>query len=933
MNTIKFFACLCFITLPLVAAGQNKSNLVPNPGFEEGTDLPEPWIIHHMIKGSWAEYSKAEWATDEVHSGKKSIKLSVTKSAGRTLGWRISEENPVPVKGGLRVRVSGWMKTNNIAMGPTDYNVPSIIFVTYDVNKKMVRQYWIARAAAENTEWTKYEDVIHLRDEVEYFTLSAGLSDCTGTAWFDDFEVSYEEQVSLMDYLAPVIAGGSEKEKPVIIPQPWKSSYGDNAFFLGNIAIVSDSGDKNRQAREELIAFLSSLLGNDVPSFYSKSELPDYETLVIIGQPEPGGLVEEFLRRLGAAVDWKEMGQQGYVLAVKRLDGKNLVILSGNTEQGIYYAAQTLKQYPVRKEEKHLMAEGLILDKPAYLWRGMVPGGTSTARMDKWMVPLKINVIYGVPGTGSYEWWHPFSAEYKESLKIWVEECRKRFITPVAGTRPDRGYVRRIRFSSREDVEMILQAYRDYYECGIRVFKLAFDDGPPQLEYPEDKARFKNIAEAHYYLTFEIYNLLKKLNPENEFSVCPIHYYNPLEWSPQQKEYIAVLSRLPKDVAFINCSTMTEETALEHKRLTGRKPLNWDNWVARFEGMQPLPSIVPPPASNNSPEISKLSTGYMFPLLDREIFWFFAGDYMWNASRYNPEQSSAAIMKKMFGTEALGKLVEYQSFLQDNYALPVQGLTSEVKKQSAQNLISLFTGYAESLKGTVPEELEREIEETVSNRTDLIRTVLLPQLEEKPLPVKIPATSAAVRKEGLLKDNVRGQAARLTGFRRPWSAKTENAGAQPEQTEVYMMYDADNLYISFVCTEPAMDRIRARMTEHDSEVYLDDCVEMMLSICPEKKDYYHLAVSSIGTVYDAFMFDKTWNSGVIYVKTLRKDGKWAVEIALPFKALGVKAGRGTKLLFNFFRARQAGEKPEFTSWAIVEKRFHEPERFWVMELD
>ncbi|MDD2710949.1 MAG: hypothetical protein PHV34_23475 [Verrucomicrobiae bacterium] len=27
-----------------------------------------------------------------------------------------------------------------------------------------------------------------------------------------------------------------------------------------------------------------------------------------------------------------------------------------------------------------------------------------------------------------------------------------------------------------------------------------------------------------------------------------------------------------------------------------------------------------------------------------------------------------------------------------------------------------------------------------------------------------------------------------------------------------------------------------------------------------------------------------------------------------------------------------GAKPEFSSWAVLEKRFHKPERFWLMEL-
>jgi hypothetical protein len=374
---------------------------------------------------------------------------------------------------------------------------------------------------------------------------------------------------------------------------------------------------------------------------------------------------------------------------------------------------------------------------------------------------------------------------------------------------------------------------------------------------------------------------------------------------------------------------MTKESALEHVRLTGRKPLNWDNWVARFETMKPLPTLVPPPFTGNDREIVNYSQGYMFPLLDRKVFWYSASDYMWNASRHTPEKASVRIMEKMFGYESLVKLSEYQKFLHANYSLPIPGFTAEEKKQAARNLVKNFTDYADTLKGAIPEDLEQEIESTVSNRVELLEKVYLKQLEKKPLPVEIPFTSTPPKIDGRLQDEAWKKSVRLTGFSTPISRKT---GVSPgtEQTEVLMLYDKENLYISFICKEPSMENLRAKMTDADSEVFLDDCVEMMFAAGAENKDYYHIVVNSIGTVYDAFVSDKTWNSGAV-VKTFRQDNQWKVEMAIPFKKSGIKADRGDKWHFNLFRERYAGEKPEVTSWAIVENRFHEPERFWILK--
>lgn len=921
---IVFFLLL----LSVATYAQKIGNLVPNPSFEEGNNSPDPWIIHHSIKGDWAQYSSAEWATDEVHSGKKSIKVSVSKSAGKTLGWRISEENPIPVKGGKKVRVSGWMKTKDVVMGPTEYCVPCIIFTTYDINKKVVKRYWIGRAVSPKTEWTKYEKVIKLKDEVEYFTLSAGLTNCTGTAWFDDFEVSYVEDTSSIEYLSS-LANAKDKKKediPIIIPRPYKEQYAPEKFFIiSKAAIFMDNFQEYRQIKKETEKFFKKVFQCKLAPIYTEKEMAGYETVILVGR-KGGEIIEKYLKQLAIDINWEELGPQGYLLAVRKARNKNFIILSGNTEQGIYYGVQTLKQYPVKKDNRYQMIEGIIFDKPDYLWRGLVPGSTSIRRIDTWMVPLKINVIYGVPSTGSYEWWIPFTEEYKSNLKRWVEECKKRFIIPVAGERPDRGYVRRIRFSSSEDINAILQRYRDYYECGIRHFKLAFDDGPPFLEYPQDKKVFKNLAEAHFYLTNQVYKLLKNLNPENQLSLCPLHYYNPLEWSPQQKEYIKTLSKLPKDILFINVSTTTKEKCEEFINLTGRKPLIWDNWVSEFEAMKLPPTLVPPPSfGKNDKELPDYSTGYMFPLLDKEIFWYLASDYMWNAARYNPEESYSRVVRKMFGSEVFKKLREYYQFLQINYKLPVKGYTPEEMRKSIQDLIEKFN-YFKTLKGNVPEDLEQEIITTVKNRVELLKKVFLPQIDTKPLPVPIPFTENPPKIDGIL-EKIWKKATVLKNFQRPVSQRGKEA---PQPTEVFLLHDRKNLYMFFKCYEPHPEKIKTKIKKSDSEVYLDDCVEVMFSPADKTDSYYHIAVNSIGTVYDALLFDKKWNSDVI-VKTHISEDRWSAEMAIPLKNLGIEKVEGNKMYFNLFRERYAGKVPEFTSWAVVEKRFHEPERFWVLE--
>jgi hypothetical protein len=933
-NIITALACILLLLPVICTAADNRANLVPNPGFEDGKTSPAPWIAHHLITGAWAEHSKAEWTSDVVHSGKKAVKVEVTKNPGRSLGWRVDENQLIPVTGGKKLKASGWMKTAGITMGANEYCAPAITVATFDGTKKFVKSYWIGRALAKDTDWTKYESTIQLPKNIEYIQVSCALSACTGTAWYDDLEVVYVDEESVVGNIIPVsglqsISALDNSPAPIIIPMPWKESYGDKFITPGASVVVADHRYQNSQTMKELAAVLYDITGSQPDFVSSLSDNHMQKTVVVLGRfNDP--VVEKYLGRLKIKVDKAGLGEQGYVLAVGEYGKDNIILLAGNAENGIYYAVQSLKQYYVKDKDTYKLVTGIIIDKPDYLWRGLVPGNVGLARIDKWMVPLKVNVIFGPSDkgvTGSYDWWRPFTVQNKADLAKLVAECNARFISTVGGTRPDRGYVRRIRFSSQEDTEAILQKYRDYYASGIRVFALSYDDGPANLEYAEDKAEFKNLAQAHTSLAGKIYNLLKELNPQNKFVICPQHYYNPLQWSDAQKEYIRTLSELPKDIVFINCGTITEQTAREFVKLTGHQPLDWDNWAANFEQMNPIPCLVPPPADKNDPGIVKLTHGYMFPLLDKELMWYLASDYMWNASRTNPDKSLIRALQKLHGKENVQKIMAYQQFITENSRLPIQGSTSAERIAFIKKLAAEFAGRKEQLKNNIPGQLYKEIESTIDNRTALLEKIYLPQEMSRTFPLEVPGISTAPIIDGKLDDADWGRALKLTGFKIPLK-NSMSINPAAVSTEARLMHDKNFLYVAFICTEPSMNTLKAKMTERDSDVYADDCVEIMLAPAGNPGQYCHWAVNSNQVIYDALVYNGRWNSNAV-IRTGKQADKWIVEMAIPFKEIG----SGKDWRFNLYRSRYAGQgKAEVSSWAVVKNGFHEPERFWGFRL-
>jgi hypothetical protein len=125
-----------------------------------------------------------------------------------------------------------------------------------------------------------------------------------------------------------------------------------------------------------------------------------------------------------------------------------------------------------------------------------------------------------------------------------------------------------------------------------------------------------------------------------------------------------------------------------------------------------------------------------------------------------------------------------------------------------------------------------------------------------------------------------------------------------------------------------MKKIKSFVRKRDEGVYHDDCVELFLDPDRSAASYYHIAVNSIGTIFDYFVNREPWN-GDIVVATSKNEGSWTVEMSLSFASMNQKVENGVLWNFNLCRERYA-DKPEFSSWALLSRRFHEPRHFWTM---
>jgi hypothetical protein len=157
----------------------------------------------------------------------------------------------------------------------------------------------------------------------------------------------------------------------------------------------------------------------------------------------------------------------------------------------------------------------------------------------------------------------------------------------------------------------------------------------------------------------------------------------------------------------------------------------------------------------------------------------------------------------------------------------------------------------------------------------------------------------------------------------------ERRGSATQQTECMAAYDAENLYVAFVCHESDPAGIRIGCSTDDGPVWLDDCVEVFLDTRHDHRAYFHVIANLIGTRFEEigplYPNPRSWD-GPWSVATGRFDGGWTVEIAIPFRALGLAMPRpGT--IWGFNANRQEYRLVERSSWSATLRGFHEPAHF------
>ncbi|MEM5831214.1 MAG: hypothetical protein QXO40_03365 [Candidatus Aenigmatarchaeota archaeon] len=164
-----------------------------------------------------------------------------------------------------------------------------------------------------------------------------------------------------------------------------------------------------------------------------------------------------------------------------------------------------------------------------------------------------------------------------------------------------------------------------------------------------------------------------------------------------------------------------------------------------------------------------------------------------------------------------------------------------------------------------------------------------------------------------------------------------------EQTKVYLTYDTTNLYIGFICEETCLipenntlGEFKKNCKENDDDtIFQDDCIVILLNPGNSTDSFYDIFINGNGVINDAFCKgktpfelwssrDKSWNSRA-NVKTKIENGKWFVEIAIPFSSFKTLPSKND--IWGIVLGRIEKHQKETSAWQPIEIGFHNLNNF------
>jgi len=149
--------------------------------------------------------------------------------------------------------------------------------------------------------------------------------------------------------------------------------------------------------------------------------------------------------------------------------------------------------------------------------------------------------------------------------------------------------------------------------------------------------------------------------------------------------------------------------------------------------------------------------------------------------------------------------------------------------------------------------------------------------------------------DGVLEEPVYRNYSPITGF---IQQEPDEGLPATDQTDLWVLFDSDTLYIAVRCWSEEPDRIIANELQRDGQgIFGNETVSILLDTFYDRRNGFEFKTNALGGIFDGTVVgernsNRDWN-GVWDVRTAYFEQGWTIEMAIPFQTLRYR-GSGTQ---------------------------------------
>ncbi|MBT2397287.1 beta-N-acetylglucosaminidase domain-containing protein [Streptomyces sp. ISL-100] len=461
----------------------------------------------------------------------------------------------------------------------------------------------------------------------------------------------------------------SDAALPAVWPRPQSIRAAGQPVRVSEEAVLVAEAGTDQYAVKALQGVLRDAGVKTLYTVRPDEPLPERGLVVRAG----GTGANDALRALRAPEN-ADLPSGGYRIAVGSVGGRDTVALDGVGDDGLFHAAQTLRQLVTRAasgDQGKQIAGVMVRDWPGTAVRGMTEGfyGQPWTREQRlaqvdFMARTKQNRYLYAPGDDPYRqaarWRDPYPADQRADFRALAERARSSHVTLGWAVAPGQGLC----MSSDDDIRALNRKFDAMWALGVRSFQLQFQD----VSYSEwhcdaDADTFGSgphaAAKAHARVTNAVARHLAERHPGSEaLSVMPTEFYQEGDTDYRQ----ALAAELDGGVHVAWTGVGVVPKTITGRELAGareafRHPLvTMDNYPVNDYAQD---RIFLGPYTGREPAVATGSVALLANAMEQasasRIPLFTAADYAWNPRGYQPQESWQAAMDDLAGGDATAR--------------------------------------------------------------------------------------------------------------------------------------------------------------------------------------------------------------------------------------------------------------------------------------